>query len=119
MKETLTIRLKRQKTFHFVEYHDGLRVTAPAGRHAYQTRHSDTDVCLPATILPEGQDCIVNFCGTIVTATPLNVPQETKLMYVSQDPYPLQYQQDQLHGCPKECPGLCSVCPQNKRTQNT
>lgn len=83
MKEQLEIRLKRQKDFHVVDWYDGQRVAAGDGEHAYHTRHSDTDICLPLTILPEGQFCLVNFCGTIITKEPLNVTEETKLMWVS------------------------------------
>ena len=85
-RDKLKIRIKRQKGVHEVEYYDGVRIsrdTIPAGKHAYQTRHSDKDCCQPVTILPENAAVIVNFCGTIVTDYPLDVKEEIKLMYVS------------------------------------
>ena len=84
--DKLEIRLKRQRDFHVVEYFDGVRInpeSLPTGKHMYHTRHSDTDISQPVTIAPEGQVIVVNFCGTIVTDIPLNVKEETKLMYVS------------------------------------
>ena len=85
-KDILDIRLKRQKESHEVEYFDGIRLdpdTIPSGKHMYHTRHSDTDMTEPRTIAPEGMSIMVNFCGTIVSDTPLDVKEETKLMYVS------------------------------------
>ena len=82
----LEIRMKRQKNFHQVEYFDGVRVnpnTLPKGKHLYHTRHSDTDITQPVAIAPEGQTVFVNFCGSIVTDKPLDINEETKLMYVS------------------------------------
>lgn len=82
----LIIRLKRRKEFLTVDYHDGVRVdpaTLKPGQHLYHTRHSDTDLAQPRTILPEGRAVIVNFCGSIVTDKPLDITEETKLMYVS------------------------------------
>ena len=86
-KDHLVIRLKRQKEFHDVEFFDGMRIdpsTIPAGKHMYHTRHDDYgNICTPVAIAPEGTGIVVNFCGTIVTDEALNVPDETKLMYVS------------------------------------
>lgn len=82
----LEIRMKRKKEVHLVEYFDGIRIdpsTVPEGKHLYHTRHSDTDITSPVSIVPEGQAVIVNFCGSVVTDKPLEVKQETKLMYVS------------------------------------
>lgn len=84
--DNLEIRLKHQKEFHLVKYFDGIRVDAKTlseGEHLYHTRHSDTDLSQPVTIAPEGVSIIVNFCGSIVSDKPLNVKEETKLMYVS------------------------------------
>lgn len=84
--DTLEIRIKRQKDIHKVEYFDGIRIdpkSLPKGKHMYHTRHSDNDVCQPVAIAPEGTAVIVNFCGTIVTDKPLEVEEETKLMFVS------------------------------------
>ena len=85
-KSIIDIRIKRQKEIHEVEFYDGVRIdpsTIPSGKHMYQTRHSDTDLSRPLTIAPEGVSIVVNFCGTIVSDTPLDVKEETKLMYVS------------------------------------
>jgi len=82
----LDIRIKRQKDTHEVEFFDGMRLkpeTLPKGKHMYHTRHSDKDMSQPVTITPEGVAITVNFCGTIVTDTPLQVNEETKLMFVS------------------------------------
>lgn len=84
--DTLEIRMKRQKDIHKVEYFDGIRInpkSLPKGKHMYHTRHSDNDISQPVTIAPEGTAVIVNFCGTIVTDKPLEVGEETKLMFVS------------------------------------
>ena len=78
--------MKRQKDIHKVEYFDGIRIdpqSLPKGKHMYHTRHSDNDISQPVTIAPEGTAVIVNFCGTIVTDQPLEVGEETKLMFVS------------------------------------
>ena len=78
--------MKRQKDIHRVEYFDGIRIdpqSLPKGKHMYHTRHSDNDISQPVTIAPEGTAVIVNFCGTIVTDQPLEVGEETKLMFVS------------------------------------
>ncbi len=86
MRNTLKIRIKRQKEYHTVEYYDGIRIdgdTLPKGKHMYHTRHSDTDVSQAVTIAPEGTTIIVNYCGTIVTDYPLQVKEETKLMRVN------------------------------------
>ena len=61
-----------------VEWFDGVRIdprTIPAGKHAYQTRHSDycDNLSLPRTVLEENEVCCVNFCGTIVTDKPLDL----------------------------------------------
>ena len=85
-KCNLEIRMKRQKDIHKVEYFDGVRVnpdTLPKGKHLYHTRHSDTDISQPVAIAPKGTIIVVNFCGSIVTDKPLNVSEETKLMFVS------------------------------------
>ena len=110
IQDTLTIRLKRQKTFHFVEWYDGVRVPAPEGMHTYQTRHSDYDISLPYSILPEGENCIVNFCGTIISTRPIDVTKETKLMFVSMDSSPDPYEVQGLTKCPEGCPGYCLGC---------
>lgn len=85
-KDHLEIRMKRRKEVHTVEFFDGMRLnpeTLPKGKHMYHTRHSDTDVTQPVAIAPEGTPVIVNFCGTVVTDTPLKISEETKLMFVS------------------------------------
>lgn len=85
-KDHLEIRLKRQKDIHTVEFFDGMRLnpqTIPKGKHMYHTRHSDRDVTQPVAIAPEGIPVIVNFCGTVVTDMPLQMGEETKLMFVS------------------------------------
>lgn len=85
-KSIIDIRIKRQKECHEVEFFDGIRIdpsTIPSGKHMYHTRHADNDCCQPKTIAPEGIPIVVNFCGTIVSDTPLDVKEETKLMYVS------------------------------------
>lgn len=82
----LEIRIKRQKDFHTVEYFDGIRVnpdSVPDDKYMYHTRHSDTDITQPVAIAPKGTTIIVNFCGTIISDKPLQVSEETKLMYVS------------------------------------
>lgn len=69
-----------------VKFYDGVRVNANTlseGEHLYHTRHSDDDITQPVTIAPEGVPIIVNFCGSIVSDVPLNVKEETKLMFVS------------------------------------
>lgn len=86
IRQKIEIRLKRRKEFHTVDFYDGVRVrpeSLPEGSHLYHTRHSDTDMAFPVTILPEGQTCVVNFCGSIVTREPIDVTEETKLMWVS------------------------------------
>lgn len=84
--DKLEIRLKYQKEFHLVKYFDGVRVnpkTLSEGEHLYHTRHSDDDISQPVTIAPEGVPIIVNFCVSIVSDVPLDVKEETKLMFVS------------------------------------
>lgn len=84
--QKLEIRLKKEKEINRVEYFDGVRIdpnSVPDGKHLYHTRHSDTDLSQPKTILPEGKVCVVNFCGSIVTEQALTICEETKLMFVS------------------------------------
>lgn len=86
LKNSLNIRLKGQKQKRQVEYFDGIRInpeSIPEDSHMYHTRHSDRDITQPVTILPEHQTVVVNFCGTVVTDRPLDISEETKLMYVS------------------------------------
>ena len=60
--DDVDIRLKRQKYYHRVEYYDGVRIdpnTLPKGKYMYQTRHSDTDMSRPVTIVPRGTFCLI------------------------------------------------------------
>lgn len=85
--EEICMRLKYKRRKLLVRNFDGIRIdkdTIPLGLHSYQTRHSDTDITLPISIVPEGQLVMVNFCGTIVTDEPLDVSEETKITYWSQ-----------------------------------
>ncbi len=79
------IRLKYERKYYRCEYYEGMRIlfdSIPQGKHRYETRHSDTDICIPVSIKPEGMPVIVNFCGTIVSDIPIAISEETKVMEV-------------------------------------
>ena len=76
------IRLKYERKYYRCEYYDGMRIlfdTIPQGKHRYETRHSDYDICHPVAIAPEGIPVIVNFCGTIVSDIPIPISDEKRV----------------------------------------
>ena len=82
---TVYIRLKYERKYYRCEYYDGMRVlfdTIPQGKHRYETRHSDTDICIPVSIKPEGIPVVVNFCDTIVSDMPIAINEETMVMEI-------------------------------------
>jgi hypothetical protein len=80
--EEYVMRLKYIREEIPIKYYDGIRVrydVLPKGWHCYQTRHSDNSILRPVSVVPEGQEVIVNFCGTIITKRDLNIKEETKI----------------------------------------
>jgi hypothetical protein len=79
------IRLKYERKYYYCEYYDGMRISSesvPANKHKYETRHPDDDVSFPVAIAPEGRPVYVNFCGTIVSDTPIAISEEKRLMEI-------------------------------------
>lgn len=79
------IRLKHERKYYRCEYYDGMRIlldSIPAGKHRYETRHLDFDMCHPVAIAPEGRPVIVNFCGTIVSDFAIPVDEEKRVMAI-------------------------------------
>ena len=79
------IRLKYERKYYRCEYYDGIRIldtSIPEGKHRYETRHSDNDIAIPVAIAPKSKLVIVNFCGTIVSDTPVSVSEEKHIMEI-------------------------------------
>ena len=79
------IRLRYERRYYHCEYYDGRRImfdSIPQGKHRYETRHSDYDICNPVAIAPEGRPVIVNFCGTIVSDMPIPINEEKRIMAI-------------------------------------
>lgn len=68
------------------EFFDGMRInlnSIPKGKVWYQTRHNDDgDMATPVTIV-ERQGITVNFCGTIISDTDLELNEETDIVDVN------------------------------------
>lgn len=57
--------------------------TIPKGKHVYQTKHGDNgDWSKPITILPEGENAVVNYCGTIISDEELPISEETPIKII-------------------------------------
>lgn len=83
--EKIEIRIRGQRGVREVEWADGIRIapdSLPSGKHAYTTRHSDNDWCTPVAIAPECDMIRVNFCGTIISDEPIEIEEETKMMFL-------------------------------------
>ena len=84
--DKVEIRVKGQKGVKVVEWAEGVRIapdTLPNGKHAYTTRHGDNgDWCTPVAIAPECEIIRVNYCGTIITDEPIEIEEETDIMFL-------------------------------------
>lgn len=84
--EKIEIRVRGQKGVKEVEWAEGIRIapdTLPNGKHAYTTRHADNgDWCTPIEIAPECDMIRVNFCGTIISDEPIEIEEETRMMFL-------------------------------------
>lgn len=84
--DKVEIRVKGQKGVKVVEWAEGVRIapdTLPNGKHAYTTRHGDNgDWCTPVAIAPECEMIRVNYCGTIITDEPIEIEEETDIMFL-------------------------------------
>jgi hypothetical protein len=84
--ENADIRIRHQSGVKEVEWCEGVRLDMediPTGKHAYQTRHADNgDWCTPVAIAPECDMIRVNFCGTIISDEPIEIEEETKMMFL-------------------------------------
>jgi hypothetical protein len=92
-RDDVYIRLKNNRHYYRCEYYDGIRILSssiPVGKHRYESRHLDYDICDPVSIAPEGKLVIVNFCGTIVSDFPIPIDEEKRVMaifYKGDHPY--------------------------------
>ena len=79
--EDITLVLANGKTLKG-EFFDGERIdpaTLPKGKFRYQTRHNDNcDWSTPVTIR-QGM-IMVNFCGTVISDTNLDLKEETEII---------------------------------------
>lgn len=84
--DKVEIRVKGQKGVKVVEWAEGVRIapdTLPNGKYAYTTRHGDNgDWCTPVAIAPECEMIRVNYCGTIITDEPIEIEEETDIMFL-------------------------------------
>lgn len=84
--ENADIRIRHKDGVKEVEWCDGVRLdmeSIPQGKHAYQTRHADNgDWCTPVSIMPEGVNISVNFCGTIISDEDFELKEETDIMFL-------------------------------------
>ena len=83
------LRVNRRRKTIKCEFYDAIYFkNLPEGKYDYYIRHSDYDICKPASV-KKNKGLTVNFWGTIVTDEPINFNGKDELpvvAYINYDP---------------------------------